>query len=268
MFISQKDWNAYVKRLSRINARAAEEMASFIDQNGVEDVRGLIDYAYALTTKYGEASAALSAEMYDIIASLERGLLPAAEMAATASYGEVAKTIQGIMKTSVNVDQLSGAVGRMVKQAGADTTLKNAIRDHAEYAWIPVGDTCAFCIMLASRGWESIPAGSVHDGHAKHIHANCDCTYAVRFNNESGVRGYDPDKYLDMYRDADTSSYGYGSVNNDRDVEHRDWQSMSTARINGMRRAEYAKNKDMINAQKRAAYAERKAAIEAGEIKP
>lgn len=268
MFISQKDWTAYIKRLSRLNTKAAEDMAAYIEKYGTDNARGLVDYAYGLVSKYGEASAALSAEMYDVIAALEQGLLPAAEMAATASYGDVAKTMYGILKTSVNIDQLSGAVGRMVKQAGADTTLKNAIRDHAEYAWIPVGDTCAFCIALASRGWESIPAASVEDGHAKHIHANCDCTYAVRFNQKSGVRGYDPDKYLDMYRDADTSSYGYGSVNNDRDVTHEDWQSMSTARINGMRRAEYAKNKDMINAQKREAYAERKAAIEAGEIKP
>ncbi len=266
MNISRKDWLAYVKRLSKLNNKAADEMAKFIDRNGVEDVRGLIDYAYGLATKYGEASAALSAEMYDMIALLEKRLLPAAEMAATASYGDVAKTIQGIMKTSVSTDQLSGAVGRMVKQAGADTTLKNAIRDHAEYAWIPVGDTCAFCIALASRGWEDASRKIISEGHAKHIHANCDCTYAVRFTPDSGVAGYDPDKYYDEYMAADTSSAGYGSVNNDRDVTKKDYQSLSTARINGMRRAEYAKNKDFINAQKRAAYAERKAAIEAGEI--
>lgn len=268
MEISRKDWNGYVKRLSKLNNKAAEEMAKFIERNGVEDVRALIDYAYGLATKYGEASAALSAEMYDVIALMEKQMLPAAEMAATASYGDVAKTIQGIMKTSVNTDQLSGAVGRLVKQAGADTTLKNAVRDRAEYAWIPAGDTCAFCIALAANGWQPMSEKKLGGGHAEHIHANCDCTYAVRFSKSSGVAGYDPEKYYDEYMSADTSSRGYGSVNNDRDVTKRDYQSLSTARINGIRRAEYAKNKDMINAQKRAAYAERKAAIEAGEIKP
>lgn len=267
MKISQKDWNAYVKRLSKLNAKAASEMTQFIDRNGVENVKALIDYAYGLTTKYGEASAALSAEMYDAIAALERAILPAAEMAETATYGEVAKTIQGIMKTSVNTEQLSNAVGRMVKQAGADTTLKNAIRDNAEYAWVPVGDTCAFCIALAANGWQPMSSRALKGDHAEHIHANCDCTYAVRFTQDSGVAGYDPDEYYQEYMDADTSSFGYGSVNNDRDVTKRDYQNMSTARINGMRRAMYAKNKDMINAQKREAYALRKEAIEDGEIK-
>lgn len=268
MEISKKDWLAYVKRLSKLNTRAAEEMARFIEKNGVEDVNALIDYAYALATRYGEASAALSAEMYDVIATLEKGVLPAAELATTANYGEVAKTIQGILKTSVNAEQLSNAVGRLVKQAGADTTLKNAIRDRAEFAWVPVGDTCAFCIVLASRGWQPATSRAVNGDHAEHIHTNCDCTYAVRFTHESGVSGYDPDKYYDEYMSADTSSVGYGSVNNDRDVSKRDYQSLSTARINGLRRANYAQNKDMINAQKREAYALRKAAIEAGEIKP
>lgn len=267
MYISQKDWMAYIKRLSLLNTKAADDMARFIEQNGIDNVQAVIDYAYAVATKYGEASAALSAEMYDAVAALEKGTLPIAELAETASYGEVSKTINGILKTSVSTDQISQAVGRLVKQAGADTTLKNAIRDHAEYAWIPVGDTCAFCIALASKGWEDVPSDGVEDGHAKHIHANCDCTYAVRFNRESGVRGYDPEKYYAEYMDADTSSYGFGSTNNDRDVAKRHWQNLSTARINGLRREMYAQNKDKINAQKREAYALRKAAIEAGEIK-
>ena len=267
MEISEKDWKAYVKRLSKLNTKAAEEMTKFIDQNGVEDVNGMIDYAYALSTKYGEASAALTAEMYDAIAALEKGALPAAEMANTASYGEVAKTINGILKTSVNTEQLSNAIGRLVKQSGADTMLKNAIRDRAEYAWIPVGDTCAFCLAIASRGWQPATRRAVDGDHAEHIHANCDCTYAIRFSTNDGIGGYDPEKYRDAYYEADTSSYGFGSENNDRDVEKKHWQSLSTARINGLRRENYAKNKDMINAQKREAYALRKKAIEEGEIK-
>lgn len=262
MEISRKDWMSYVKRLSTLNNKAADEMRRFIDANGVEDVRGMIDYAYALATKYGEASAALSAEMYDAIAALEKGLLPAAEMAETASYGEVAKTVQGIMKTSVNTEQISTAVGRLVKQAGADTTLKNAIRDRAEYAWIPVGDTCAFCLMLASNGWQPATKRAVDGDHAEHIHANCDCTYAIRFSKDDNVRGYDPGEYKRMY-------YAGADVpfENEND-SHPESRSIVKQRLNGLRRANYAQNKDKINAQKREAYALRKQAIEDGEIKP
>lgn len=260
MQISQKDWNAYVKRLSAINNKAADEMRRYIDANGIDDVTKLIDYAYALSTKYGEASAALSAEMYDVIATLEKGILPAAELADTASYGEVAKTIQGIMKTSVNTNQLGDAVGRLVKQAGADTTLKNAIRDRAEYAWIPVGDTCAFCLMIASQGWQPATRRAVDGDHAEHIHANCDCTYAIRFSRDDGVRGYDPGEYRAMY-------YAGADVPfENEDDSHPESKSLANRRLNGMRRAIYAQNKDKINAQKREAYALRQQAIEDGEI--
>ena len=262
MQISRKDWMAYVKRLSAINNKAASEMKSFIDANGVENVQPLIDYAYALATKYGEASAALSAEMYDVIAALEKGLLPAAEMAETASYGEVAKTIQGIMKTSVNTNQLGEAVGRLVKQAGADTTLKNAIRDRAEYAWIPVGDTCAFCMMLASQGWQPATRRAAEGDHADHIHANCDCTYAIRFHHDDNVKGYNPAEYKAMYYAGADAPF------ENEDMSHPDSKSLANKRLNGMRRMMYAQNKDRINEQKRAAYALRKQAIEDGEIKP
>lgn len=267
MYISTTDWNNYIERLSKINKKAADSMIKFVQQNGFADTTALIDYAYLLATKYGEASAALSAEMYDAIAELSGRLYEPAVMAATADYGTVAKTINGVLKNSVNTDLIAGSVSRLVKQAGADTTLQNALRDGAEFAWVPSGDTCAFCITLASRGWQSAGKRAIKDGHAEHIHAHCDCTYAIRFSENDGVQGYDPKQYLDEYMNADTSSEGFGSVNNDRDVEKRDWQSVTTARINGMRRANYAKNKDMINAQKREAYALRKQAIEDGELK-
>lgn len=91
----------------------------------------------------------------------------------------------------------------MTKQVGADTTLKNALRDGAQFAWIPSGDTCAFCITLASRGWQNVSKKTLRNGHAEHIHAHCDCQYAVRFDKNSNVEGYDPDKYLDMYYSAE-----------------------------------------------------------------
>lgn len=76
------------------------------------------------------------------------------------------------------------------------------IRNGAEFAWVPHGDTCAFCTMLASRGWQRASKKALKNGHAEHIHAHCDCEYAVRFGRESSVKGYDPDEYLRRYRAA------------------------------------------------------------------
>ena len=230
-------WTSYVKRLSAVNAKAAEEMKRFILSHGYEDAQALIDYAYALATRYGEASAALSAEMYDAVAELERAFVAAAVPAETASYGTVARTVRAVADESRNADMMANAVARLVKQAGADTTLKNALRDGAEFAWIPAGDTCAFCITLASRGWQRASRRAVKNGHAEHIHSNCDCTYAVRFDESTQVQGYDPDAYLEEYEDADGGT--------------------PAQKINAMRRAQYAERRDEINAQKRAAYARR-----------
>lgn len=224
MTISETDWKNYIAKLRKINDTAAAKIQAYIDKYGVADTKGLIDYAYAIVSKYGEASAALSAQMYDAIAELEGRYLMAAEVAEVAEYGEVAKAINGTLKVSQNAAELASAATRFVKMAGSDTTLKNSIRDGAEFAWIPSGETCAFCLTLASRGWQPASKKIIKNGHAEHIHSNCDCQYAVRFNNKSTVAGYDPDKYRQMYRSAD------GRTPQDK--------------INAMRRDAYAKDKE------------------------
>lgn len=236
--VSAKDWDAYIKRLAALNEAAAEKMREYVREHGFGDMNALIDYAYALVTKYGEGSAALSAAMYDAVAEMSGKLYDPAVPAETADYQTVARTVQGVARTSQNPDAMGSAVGRMVKQAGADTTLRNALRDGAEFAWVPAGDTCAFCLTLASRGWQRASKKAVKGGHAEHIHSNCDCTYAIRFDGKGGVAGYDPDKYRAMYDAAEGDT--------------------PQEKINAMRRAQYAENRDEINAQKRAAYAERK----------
>lgn len=230
MEITEKTWAEYIGRLSRLNEIAGRKMAEYIARYGTADTEALTEYAYALVQKYGEGSAELACQMYDAVAeSSGAGVLPA-EPAEPADYGETAKMVNATKKSP---PQLQGGVSRLVKRAGADTTLKNAIRDGAEWAWVPHGDTCPFCITLASRGWQKAGKKALKGGHAEHIHAHCNCEYAVRFDGRTTVAGYDPDKYLKQYEDAGGD-------------------------INAMRRTKYAKNKDKINAQKRAAYAARK----------
>lgn len=233
MRITATAWAAYTQQLAKLNKKAGQLMADYIAAHGTRDTDALIAYAYALVTKYSEGSAELACQMYDALAAAAKAGVPAAEPAQPASYGEVARMVQA---TKASQPQMQQGVSRLVKRAGADTTLKNALRDGAEFAWIPQGDTCAFCLTLASRGWQKASQAAIKGGHAEHIHANCDCEYAIRFDGRSTVAGYDPDKYLRQYRAADGD-------------------------INKLRRVNYAANKERINAQKRAAYAARKAAF-------
>ena len=237
MTISRKAWNVYIEKLRQINDKATAEMRAWLDIHGTGDADALIDFAFALATKYGNASAALSAAMYDAAVELSGMIYPAALPAETATISEVARAVVGTAKTGSS-DVIASAVGRMVKMAGVDTTMQNAIRDGAEWAWIPVGETCAFCVTLASRGWQRASKKALKGGHAEHIHANCDCTYAVRFNSSGDVEGYDPDRWRGMYYDAD--------LEGDRPT--------AANRINALRREFYEENREKILAQKRSAY--------------
>lgn len=233
--ISKSQWDRYITLLRAVNQEAALEISKYLQVKllgGGYDIKALtdeqrkelLDYAYAIVTKYGEASAALSAEMYDAVAVLEGRYVAPAEMAELAKYGDVAKSINGTLKTSENIDEIASAATRWVKMAGADTTLHNAMRDGAQFAWVPYGETCAFCITLASRGWQYASKNTLKKGHAEHIHSNCDCQYAIRYDSRTTVEGYDPDRYLSMYQHAEGKT--------------------PTDKINSMRRAAYAEDKE------------------------
>nr|DAY84287.1 MAG TPA: minor capsid protein 2 [Caudoviricetes sp.] len=230
MKLTQAAWDDYISRLSQLNQKAGQLMREYMDGHPEADTDALIRYAYALVTKYGEGSAELACQMYDALAEAQGVTLPAAEPAPTATYGEVTGMVKATQDSPPSLQQ---GVSRMIKQAGADTTTRNAIRDGAEWAWVPHGDACPFCRMLASNGWQRASKNLLKKGHAQHIHANCDCEFAVRFSREFDVSGYDPEEYLRQYRDAGSD-------------------------VNAMRRIDYAARKDAINAQKRAAYAARK----------
>ena len=223
--------------LRDINEEAATKLVKYLNTHNVfmsggtantivansDELKAFMDYAYAIVNKYGEASASLAAEMYDLTAELEGVLLPPAELAPLAEYGDVAKAINGTIKVSQNYDEIAGAVTRWVKMAASDTTLHNAQRDRAQFAWIPAGETCAFCLTLASRGWQYMSKSALKNGHAEHIHSNCDCQYTIRHNDRTNIAGYDPDSYLSMYQHAEGST--------------------PQEKINAMRREQYASEK-------------------------
>lgn len=239
--ITKANWRKYIDRLSEIDKKAGDLMQEWINEHGLEDGEAAIQYAYALVTKYGEASATLASEMYDHMADIMKADVPEAIPAETASLKEVAKGVTWGKYHSPS--QIPSVVSRQVRQAGADTMIQNAKRDKAQWAWVPQADTCAFCITLASRGWQDASKTVLRGNHAEHIHQNCDCTFAIAFKPADQKKYdyiYDPDRYKQMYDE-------------------------SGGDINAMRRKIYDANKDEIKAQKRDAYQAKQ--IEATEPK-
>lgn len=240
MDISKKVWKRYINGLAKVDNLAKDKMMKYIESHDVNTEAGreaLIAYAYGISTKYGEAAAEFACQMYDSEAELEGYFLPPSEPAETATYDEVAKAVYGTLKYALQAEMVGTAVGRLVKQAGQDTTLKNAIRDKAYYAWIPSGDTCAFCLSIAAEGWQRATAQALAGGHADHIHGNCDCAYGIKHDEKMRYSSYNAEQYEKILDNAEGD-----------DLEEK---------LNSIRRANYARNKKEINEQKRIAYGKR-----------
>lgn len=260
--ITTRAWNNYITILRRIDDRASKEMRAMITKLSARYEEGaitleeyedaVIDYAYALATKYGEAAGTAACEMYDAISELQGANVPPAVPAPTATMAETAKTVKGTMKTG-NPDIVAQAAGRLCKQAGADTMLQNAKRDGAYFAWVAHGDTCAYCLALAGLGWQKAGDLTLKGGHAEHIHANCDCTYAIDHKGDLEVAGYDPSGISKLIESMTDGEYDAEKLIKAAGRGKR----KNYEGLNDIRRKFYAENKEIINEQKRSAYEKR-----------
>jgi hypothetical protein len=240
MNISTEVWKKYIKGLSEVSDQAKNLVLRYLDSHHIdnfEDRQAFIDYCFGISTKYGEAAAEFACQMYDTEAEYEGVTLPYAEPAPTAEMSEVAKAVNatlGIMLAEVT----ASAISRLVKRAGQDTTLQNAIRDKAYYAWIPTGDTCPFCLSIAAEGWKKATQKALAGGHAEHIHGNCNCAYAIKHIEETDYAAYNPDEYKEIMSAAEGNT--------------------KEEKLNSIRRMAYKENKERINAQKRSVYEKHK----------
>lgn len=242
MTFPERGWEKYINMLSAINNTASKKFTAYLSTHDIDTVAGrkaAIDYAYALATQYGESAAAAACEMYDAVAEASGVTVPPAVPAPTAPYGDVAKAVNGLRKQNADNDTIGNSIGRLVKRAGADTTLQNAKRDGAEFAWVPHGDTCAFCIMLASNGWQKASKKTIKGDHAEHIHQHCDCEFAIRFDGVSTVDGYDPDKYKEIWDNTDGSTW-QEKLQNLRQEKWKEYYKENKADILAQKREKYA----------------------------
>ena len=240
MNISTEIWKKYINGLSKVSDQAKKLILKYLENHQIEtyeDRQAFIDYCYGISVKYGEAAAEFACQMYDAESAYEGVTVPPADPAPTAELSEVAKAVNGTLGFML-AEVTASAIGRLVKRTGQDTTLQNAIRDKAYYAWIPMGDTCPFCLSIAAEGWQRATAKALAGGHAEHIHGNCDCAYATKHNKDTTYSAYNPDKYEKMYDSAEG------------DTEEE--------KLNYMRHQAYANNKERINEQKRTAYEKHK----------
>ena len=92
----------------------------------------------------------------------------------------------------------------LVKQPYRSTVQDSAIKSGAGWARVPAGaETCAFCLMLASRGGVYTSKRVAIHGHSgKKYHGDCDCEPVLVRSPDDYPEGYDPEGLYDAYSNA------------------------------------------------------------------
>lgn len=190
-------------------------------------LRRLLDDAVpALVRRYGGMAGTVAAEWYQAVRSLDGGAGDGFEALPSDVSGEAldraaesARWAAQPLFDAKSADPRGEALSRVhevverhVRQAGQDTLARNAERDPraARYAIVPTGArTCAWCVMLASRGGVYKSKASARGS----VHAHCDCQALPDFGH--GIKGYDPGRYYDLYEKAVADAGGYGASEED-----------------------------------------------------
>lgn len=197
-----------------------------------EDVADLRTAAFAvldaLLSTYTDLSAARAAEFYD--ASREAQMVRRKYRAVVDSRRDPKATegaIRAIVQFAADGDverfrrEALDRVDTEMRRAANQCVAHNAGRDPAKplYARVPVGETCGFCLMLASFGFQY-----TSESAASHSHRKCNCRVVPSFG-EATVRGYDPEQMYGRFNDCLSTLGGRDGIRAEWDAlpkEYRD----------------------------------------------
>lgn len=211
---TQDDFDRFVAMQRSVRSRALRDLvkwwASVAHLSEDEIIAAANDYAPALAQTYGEVSATAAAQFYDD-ARADSG--PRSRFTARMAPSGAAEQVRSEMGWAwsplrsdpfTSLDRLSGMVDAAALQDGRNTIVYNSERDKSGPSWsrVPVGDTCAWCLMLASRGavyWTAASAGA-----NKKFHRQCDCQPVPSWTADGSdlPPSYKKDELYDLYRTA------------------------------------------------------------------
>lgn len=117
-------------------------------------------------------------------------------------HNNAGRTIDDLWPTFADEERALEYVQNLVQTVGRMTMQRAVANDPTKPRWarVPRGaKTCAFCLMLASRGFSYLSEDTA--GRQMQYHADCDCDIVPSWGS-SKLKGYDPDKYREMYQAA------------------------------------------------------------------
>ena len=194
------------------------------EQHGGGDVAALRDAAYetieAVLLYYADTcAAARAAEYYDAVrqaqgfsggysAVAESMRDPDATLGAVKYF--IGKVVEGAPEAFVSL--CVARIDEEIRRAANRCVAHNVRKDPAKprYARVPRGETCGFCLMLASFGFNAKTEEA-----ASHSHAHCDCRIVPGFDGKTKVRGYDPDGMYERYNECLAALGGRNGISSD-----------------------------------------------------
>lgn len=206
--LSRAAFDRYDRQVRNIADGAADYtrrmVSAYLGQNPDASVAECREFAREVMAEavriYGDASATAAADYYDsVMEKASNGAKPAllhsevdAEQVEKVARYQAGMLIKG--DTQGFVKECGSYASDATRQAANRTMLENARRDGkrgVRYARITTGaENCAFCYMLASRGFVyKSDKSAVLFGHN---HRGCNCE-VVPSTDADGLEGYDPD---------------------------------------------------------------------------
>lgn len=188
----------YRESLEAIRRTAQEQLRALVPEGATPEqarlaVEAVSEQVRALASVYGDAASYVAAELLERETGSAGGMLPLDQFEALdGSVRYAARHLFGDdPDPGAFAAYVAGALGKAIWDR-ANATMGQG-RAGVRYARVPTGrETCAFCLMLAGRGYVYSSAEL-----ASHSHAGCDCVVVPV--SKGGIGGYDYGPYSEMY---------------------------------------------------------------------
>lgn len=189
------------RALDALSARARADFLTLWEgaSSQADLVRLVDDWFPALVERYGTIAAGLAGEVFSAAAA-EMGIPANVQLASGADLGPAAARGRWAAATLSPAGNFGTLLDELVKQPYRDTMAASAVASGIGWARVPSGPaTCAFCLMLASRGAVYTTRRTAAAGRlGNSYHGHCDCRVVPVRGPADYPPGYDPDS---LYRD-------------------------------------------------------------------
>lgn len=212
LILPRKALSAYDKRLAALEGKAYEyasgRIGAFIEKFPGAKPEQLREFAIEVVDDavgaFGDGASSLAADMYEGMAELSGVNVKPAVIDTSDVHSHIESEVRYQLSKFLSGDPQgfihacgSKASDQVARRANQTMRL-NAKRDGLRYARVPMGgETCSFCAMLASRGFDYRSAKTAGEGN--HYHKNCRCKVIPGFEGME-VEGYGEDEWYNRWR--------------------------------------------------------------------